>query len=64
MSGEPQERPDPDISQDPGIPGPRAPDELPPEDGPDVPRVPDSGEAEVDDEGRMRPPERPDRSRR
>jgi hypothetical protein len=58
MSVDP-ERPDPDLPQDPGIPGPRAPDEQPPDEGPDVERVPDSGEAEVDDEGHMNPDRRP-----
>lgn len=51
MSGET----DPDLPQDPGIPGPRAPAELPPQEGPDVERIRDSGEPEVDDEGQMRP---------
>ena len=50
--------PDPDIPQDPGIPGSKAPDELPPDDGPEIDEVPDAGEADVDDEGSMAPPDR------
>ena len=45
--------PDPDIPQDPGIPGSKAPDELPPDDEPEVDNVPDVGEPDVDDEGHM-----------
>ena len=54
--------PAPGIPQDPGIPGPRAPEELPPNEGPDVEHVPESGEPEVDDEGHMRPPRRDESS--
>ena len=50
--------PDPDIPQDPGIPGSKVPDELPPDDGPEIDEVPDAGEADVDDEGSMAPPDR------
>ena len=50
-----RETPDPEIPQDPGIPGPRAPEELPPQDKPEVERVPDSREPDVDDEGHMTP---------
>jgi hypothetical protein len=53
------ETPDPSIPQDPGIPGPRAPDELPPHDGPEVERVPDSEQPDYDEEG-QRPQTRPD----
>ena len=31
---------DPDIPQDPGIPGPKTPEQLPPEDEPDVETCP------------------------
>ena len=48
--------PDPDIPQDPGIPGSKTPDELPPDDEPEVDDVPDVGEPDVDDEGHMTPP--------
>ncbi len=52
-----RERPDPDLPQDPGIPGPKAPEELPPDDDePDVEAVPESGDPEVDREGHMAPP--------
>ena len=51
------ERPDPDLPQDPGIPGPKSPEELPPDDEEaDVEDVPDSGGPEVDREGHMAPP--------
>jgi hypothetical protein len=62
MSGRGPETPDPSIPQDPGIPGRRAPDEQPPRQTPEVERVPESGEPDVDDEGHMRPAERPQRS--
>jgi hypothetical protein len=52
-----EERPDPDLPQDPGIPGPKPPAEQPPDDdAPDVEGVPESGEPEVDREGHMAPP--------
>jgi hypothetical protein len=51
------ERPDPDLPQDPGIPGTKAPEELPPQDEPEVERVPDSDQPDVDDEGQMAPDE-------
>jgi hypothetical protein len=60
MSAE-RERPDPDLPQDPGIPGPKVPEELPPQDEPAVEEVPDSGHPDVDDEGHMAP-ERQDES--
>lgn len=44
---------DPDIPQDPGIPGQKVPEELPPQDEPEVDEVPDEGPPDVDDEGRM-----------
>ena len=56
MSGEP-ERPDPDLPQDPGIPGAKVPEELPPQDEPDVEQVSDADQPDVDDEGHMAPPE-------
>lgn len=59
MSAEGAERPDPDLPQDPGIPGPKAPEQLPPQEGPDVEGVPDSEQPDADDEGHMAPPERP-----
>jgi hypothetical protein len=46
---------DPDLPQDPGIPGKKATEELPPQDEPEVERVPDSGLPDVDDEGAMTP---------
>jgi hypothetical protein len=52
-----EERPDPDLPQDPGISGPKPPEELPPDDDePDVEDVPDSGDPDVDREGHMAPP--------
>jgi hypothetical protein len=50
--------PDPDIPQDPGIPGSKVPDELPPDDEPDIADVPDAEQPDVDDEGSMAPPDR------
>jgi hypothetical protein len=49
------ERPDPDLPQDPGIPGPKQPEQLPPQDEPEIDRVPDSDEPDADDEGHMAP---------
>jgi hypothetical protein len=49
------ERPDPDLPQDPAIPGWKTPQELPPQDEPEVDDVPDSGPPDVDDEGHMEP---------
>jgi hypothetical protein len=65
MSGEP-ERPDPDLPQDPGIPGAKVPEELPAENDegsapghfqsePEVEEVPDLGPPDTDDEGHMAP---------
>ena len=54
MSAEP-DLPDPDITQDPGIPGVKTPEQLPPDADPEVERVPDSGPADADDEGHMSP---------
>ena len=50
-----REWPDPDLPQDPGIPGQKTPEELPPEDEPEVARVTDSDQPDVDDEGTMAP---------
>ena len=46
-----REWPDPDIPQDPGIPGPKTPEQLPPDDEPDVERVPDAEQPDADGEG-------------
>ena len=48
------ERPDPNISQDPGIPGSKVPEELPPQDEPEVDEVPDLGPPDTDNEGHMK----------
>ena len=48
-------RPDPAVPQDPGIPGWKTPEELPPQDEPEVADVPDSELPDVDDEGHMDP---------
>ena len=51
------ERPDPDLPQDPGIPGLKTPEQVPPDDDePEVEEVPDSGEPDADQEGHMAPP--------
>ncbi len=44
---------DPDIPQDPTIPGSKVPEELPPEEEPDVERVPDSDLPDAGEEGHM-----------
>lgn len=46
-----RDRPDPDLPQDPGIPGSKTPEQLPPQDEPDVADVPESPLPDVDDEG-------------
>jgi hypothetical protein len=46
---------DPDLPQDPGIPGPKVPEELPPQDEPEVERVPDSDQPDYDEEGSRNP---------
>ena len=46
---------DPDIPQDPGIPGTKVPEELPPDEEREVERVPDADQPDVDDEGHMAP---------
>jgi hypothetical protein len=55
--------PDPDLPQDPGIPGSKTPQQLPPEDEPEVERVPDAEQPDADDEGHMAPAERDTPSR-
>ena len=55
MSDE-REWPDPDLPQDPGIPGRKTPEQTPPDDEPEVEDVPDSEQPDADDEGRMSPP--------
>jgi hypothetical protein len=50
-----RKRPDPDLPQDPAIPGTKVPEELPPQDEPGVDRVPDSEQPDVDDEGHRAP---------
>ena len=52
MSGE-RDLPDPDLPQDPGIPGVKTPEQLPPQDEPEIENVPDSDQPDVDDEGHM-----------
>jgi hypothetical protein len=55
MSNEP-ERPRADIPQDPGIPGSKVPEELPPQNKPHVKKVPDTDPPDMDNEGLMAPP--------
>jgi hypothetical protein len=57
MSAE-RERPDPDIPQDPGIPGPKVPEEMPPQDEPVVEEAAESEHPDADDEGHMAPERR------
>ncbi len=47
---------DPDLPQDPGIPGPKTPEELPPDDDePEVDEVPESPIPDYDEEGSRAP---------
>jgi hypothetical protein len=46
---------DPALPQDPGIPGQKVPEELPPQDEPEVERVPDSDMPDYDEEGHRAP---------
>lgn len=50
------ERPDADIPQDPGIPGSKVPEELPPQKKSHIEKVPDIGPPDADNEGHMTPP--------
>jgi hypothetical protein len=47
--------PDPDLPQDPGIPGLKTPEQLPPDDEPEVDEVADAEQPDVDDEGHQAP---------
>lgn len=57
--GNEQKGPDPGISQDPGIPGSKVPEEVPPQEEPHVEDVPDTGPPDTDNEGHMTPPSDP-----
>jgi len=46
---------DPDLPHDPGIPGTKVPEELPPQDEPEVERVPDADQPDYDEEGSRNP---------
>ena len=46
---------DPEIPQEPGIPGSKTPEQTPSRDDPEVDRVPDAGLPDVDGEGHMAP---------
>jgi hypothetical protein len=46
---------DPNIPQDPGIPGTKVPEELPAQDEPEVERVPDADQPDYDEEGSRKP---------
>lgn len=52
-----REWPDPDIPQDPGIPGSKTPEQVPPDDAPEVAEVPDAEQPDADDEGHQNPPD-------
>jgi len=58
-----REWPDPDIPQDPGIPGLKTPEQLPPEGEPEVARIPDAEQPDADDGGHMAPPSHSDAER-
>ena len=51
MSGET----DPNIPQDPGIPGTKVPEEVPAQDEPEVERVSDADQPDYDEEGSRTP---------
>ena len=53
---------DPDIPQDPGIPGRKVPEELPEQDEPEVAEVPDADQPDYDEEGSRAPKGDPDTS--
>jgi hypothetical protein len=46
---------DPEIQQDPGIPGSKTPDQVPPQDEPEIERVPDADQPDYDEEGSRAP---------
>jgi hypothetical protein len=46
---------DPEIPQDPGIPGWKTPEETPPHEEPEVEEVPDSDMPDYDEEGSRQP---------
>ena len=48
---------DPDLPQDPGIPGSKTPEQLPADDEPEVADVPESEHPDADDEGHQAPPD-------
>ena len=48
---------DPEIPQDPGIPGTKTPEQVPPDDEPEIEGVPDSQQPDADDEGHQAPPD-------
>ena len=56
-----REWPDPDLPQDPGIPGVKTPEQLPPDDEPRVDDVPEAEQPDSDDEGHQAPAENSDR---
>ena len=55
MCGTSNQRPDPNIPQDPGIPGSKVPEELPQQEEPHADEVPDTGPPDTDNEGHMTP---------
>jgi hypothetical protein len=50
---------DPDLPQDPGIPGTKIPGEVPPQEEPETERVPDSDQPDYDEEGQQAPSSEP-----
>ena len=46
---------DPEIPQEPGIPGSKTPDELPSKDEPEIEPVPDADQPDYDEEGSRAP---------
>ena len=46
---------DAEVQQDPGIPGSKTPDQLPPHDEPEIERVPDADQPDYDEEGSRAP---------
>lgn len=48
---------DADLPQDPGIPGTKTPEQVPPDDQPEVADVPDAAPPDADNEGHQAPPD-------
>jgi hypothetical protein len=52
---------DPELPQEPGIPGQKTPEQLPPQPAPEVEGVPDADQPDYDEEGSRSPKGEPQR---